>query len=220
MKKNRTMKVAALLLALTLMTSCFVGGTFAKYVTTGEKALETARVAKWGVEIAVSADDAFLTEYNEGAVAVGQSSTVDKLVAPGTSGTLFEMTVSGTPEVATDVQISADLELVGWTLADGSVYCPIVFTVGNTTIAWNAEEYDDIEEFEKDVEDIIEAAQRVYAPNDMYNGTIVIEWEWDMGQANDQDTYLGNQAALGNASTISLEMSITIEQTNEMPELS
>ena len=32
MKKNRTMRVAALLLALTLMTSCFVGGTFAKYM--------------------------------------------------------------------------------------------------------------------------------------------------------------------------------------------
>ena len=50
MKKTKLMRAALLLLVLTLITSCFVGGTFAKY-TTSEKGSDTARVAKWGVEI-------------------------------------------------------------------------------------------------------------------------------------------------------------------------
>ena len=53
MKKNSTMRIAALLLVLTLMTSCFVGGTFAKYTTSGHIS-DTARVAKWGVTITTS----------------------------------------------------------------------------------------------------------------------------------------------------------------------
>ena len=47
LKNNRTMRAAVLLLALVLITSCFVGGTFAKYVTSGDAA-DLARVAKWG----------------------------------------------------------------------------------------------------------------------------------------------------------------------------
>ena len=44
-KKNRTLRAAVLMLALVLITSCFVGGTFAKYVTSGD-AGDNARVAK------------------------------------------------------------------------------------------------------------------------------------------------------------------------------
>lgn len=47
MKKNRTMRAASLLLALTLITSTFVGGTFAKY-TTSTTVEDSARVAYWG----------------------------------------------------------------------------------------------------------------------------------------------------------------------------
>jgi len=50
MTKNRTMRVAALLLVLTLITSCFVGGTFAKYTTT-KTATAEASVAKWSFDV-------------------------------------------------------------------------------------------------------------------------------------------------------------------------
>ena len=36
MKRNRWMRAGGLLVVLTLITSCFVGGTFAKYVTENE----------------------------------------------------------------------------------------------------------------------------------------------------------------------------------------
>ena len=50
LKKNWTLRAAVLMLALVLITSCFVGGTFAKYVTS-DNAADLARVAKWGVSI-------------------------------------------------------------------------------------------------------------------------------------------------------------------------
>ena len=52
MKKNWTMRVALLIVALALITSCFVSGTYAKYVTS-TTASDSARVAKFGVQLAV-----------------------------------------------------------------------------------------------------------------------------------------------------------------------
>lgn len=60
MKKNLTKRTGVLLLVLVMLTSCFVGGTFAKYVTSMNLGGDTdgtagdgsyARVAKWGVSI-------------------------------------------------------------------------------------------------------------------------------------------------------------------------
>lgn len=60
MKKTLTKRTGVLLLALVMLTSCFVGGTFAKYVTSMNLGGNTngtnndgsyARVAKWGVTI-------------------------------------------------------------------------------------------------------------------------------------------------------------------------
>lgn len=90
MKKNRTMRVAALLLALTLITSCFVGGTFAKYATTAEAASGSATAAVWFSAINLSA----------GTTAATNAGVVANKMAPGTSGTItFVPTVTGTPEV-------------------------------------------------------------------------------------------------------------------------
>ena len=54
-KTGKTMRVAGLLLALVLVTSCFVGGTFAKY-TTGNYGEDNARVAKFGVAVQGTSD--------------------------------------------------------------------------------------------------------------------------------------------------------------------
>ncbi|MFR0985955.1 MAG: hypothetical protein ACLSFZ_04975 [Frisingicoccus sp.] len=45
MKKNRMMRLASSLLVLTLLTTCVISGTFAKY-TTQAGGSDTARVAK------------------------------------------------------------------------------------------------------------------------------------------------------------------------------
>ncbi len=116
MKKNWTMKLAGLLLALTMITACFVGSTFAKYVTRAQGEAE-ARVAKWGVLLTVEGDP-FGTQYAthddtyEGEFSV-VSSNEDYVVAPGTSAAdldkALKATVSGTPEVAARYTLEGDV---------------------------------------------------------------------------------------------------------------
>ena len=111
MKKNWITKVAVLMLALVMVTSCFVGSTFAKYVTRAE-GQDNARVAKWGVLVSV-AGNAFATEYaaedeaytEDGGTLAVEASNEDQVVAPGTSSEEVDdelvASVKGTPEVAT-----------------------------------------------------------------------------------------------------------------------
>ena len=146
-KKNRTLRAAVLMLALVLITSCFVGGTFAKYVTSGS-GTDSARVAKFGVTVTASGD-LFAKEYATddqtvvGTIAKSVIST-DKVVAPGTesNGDFVAATVTGTPEVAVRVSYKLDtatLQLENWKDGDGQFYCPLVFKVktpdGNTVIS-------------------------------------------------------------------------------------
>lgn len=119
MKKTNSMRVAVAMLALTLITSCFVGGTFAKY-TTSASGNDFARVAKFGVEIDAG-KSAFLDKYEvadaenakfDGNYSVA-SSNGDKVVAPGTRGTIDLFTLSGTPEVAVKVDVEmSDIESI------------------------------------------------------------------------------------------------------------
>lgn len=145
-KNNALMRASGILLVLTLGTSCFVGGTFAKYVSE-DRGADTARVAKWGVEVEV-AGDAFNTQYGKddvsAAEAVGTytviSSNEDNVVAPGTKGSfggydehepLPALTITGEPEVAVNVNTDATVTLNNWVDADDSTgfYCPLVFTI-------------------------------------------------------------------------------------------
>lgn len=81
MKKNRTMRLAALLLVLTLITSCFVGGTFAKY-TTSATSEDDARVAYWGFD----QDTAITLEGLFSDTDSNVSGNANGLLAPGTKG--------------------------------------------------------------------------------------------------------------------------------------
>ena len=104
------MRVAGLLLALVLVTSCFVGGTFAKYVTHGGGTGD-ARVAKFGVTVTATGDvfakeydakDPTVQDYNGQVIAksvISSESTKD-VVAPGTAkNDALTVSVTGTPEV-------------------------------------------------------------------------------------------------------------------------
>lgn len=116
MRKNKMMRLASVLLVLTLLTTCMISGTFAKYVTTAS-GNDTARVAKWGVEV-TSTSDMFNTEYEtlDGAlkttiansVATSPATGADgkELVAPGTTKTDVAFTISGTPEVAVNIAVT------------------------------------------------------------------------------------------------------------------
>lgn len=118
MKKNKMMRLAAVLLVAVLMTTCAISGTFAKYITQADVE-DFARVAKWGVQVTATGS-LFETQYaNDGTVekdeanqdiaftVVSSSSTDEDVVAPGTfnnDGLVFNIT--GTPEVAVNIDFA------------------------------------------------------------------------------------------------------------------
>ena len=111
MKKNKLMRLASCLLVGTLLTTCAISGTFAKY-TTQDAANDSARVAKWGITLQIIGDlysDSYKdtsTTYDEDeagttiTVQANADATDKNLVAPGTwDETGLTIKLNGTPEV-------------------------------------------------------------------------------------------------------------------------
>ena len=206
MKKNRMMRVAVMLLALTLMTSCFVGGTFAKYVTAGNTGEQTARVAKWGVTV-TGTGDLFAKEYNEtGSVTVSSSEYV---VAPGTNGALAKFTISGEPEVTVTVDYTATVTVSGWAVTGDDFYCPLKVTVGATVI--DGLTFDNAADFASAIKAAIEGTHASYAVGEPISDVLNVSWVWEFEGDNAKDTLLGNSAE---SHTIVIDITCTITQVD------
>ena len=224
MKKNKMMRIASVLLIAVLMSTCAISGTFAKYVTEGSAA-DTARVAKWGVTVTGVTGDAnemFAMEYDSDTddytAGVTVQSTVN-VVAPGTSGTFSNFSITGTPEVAVVINYDATLTLSGWAVPGDDFYCPIVITVGDTEVSGLG--YNSASDFAAAVKAAVQAYSQTYAPGTDLRGeadeNIVISWAWAFegaGVINSYDTALGDAAAEGNASTIQLDVTATVTQVD------
>lgn len=216
MKKNWTVKVAALMLALTMISACFVGSTFAKYVSKAEGEA-TARVAKWGIVMEVTGgDEVFKTEYAKDdatATTIGANSVVstDKVVAPGTKSDGISVTIHGTPEVAfrlaLDLGDYEDIYLEAGTYTDYSTtkldgthptftvdkeYHPIKYTLTINAAGHSVSKTGSIQE-------IIDALNNFgnqnggeddltadFPAGTSMEGTITLSWEWPFEQEMDQ----------------------------------
>ncbi len=121
MKKNKSMRAAGGLMIATLLSTSIVSGTYAKYVTS-DSAKDSARVAKFGVEVKADGklfDKTYLTTSNTpgGATAddngtvlsvesSGEVNNIENVVAPGTkNGEGISFSVTGQPEVDVAVKI-------------------------------------------------------------------------------------------------------------------
>lgn len=214
LKKNWTLRAAVLMLALVLITSCFVGGTFAKYVTSGTSG-DNARVAKWGVTVtAHETGDIFAKSYDNTVIAEGEY----KVIAPGTKkDNAALVTLSGKPEVSVKVTYNADsFSLTGnWKGADNddTFYCPLIIKVTGKvggvakTETINCADKERAADVETAVKNAVAACSATYDPKtDLSSATVdgdglKISWEWpfESGETNPKqndvkDTYLGNQA--------------------------
>lgn len=235
-KKNVLMRSAGLLLVLVLVTSCFVGSTFAKY-TVGGKGTDTARVAKFGVTITAEGT-MFAEEYatDDGDVKEIISKSVvstEKVVAPGTKGNMSSIALTGKPEVAVRVEYKVNtFKLTGWQTGDDAAateYCPLVFTVGDKTYKIGDTGIDTVDKLEAAVKNAIEGCSQNYEANtDLSTANTNVKvpsvsWAWafqgaDNGasttayQTDAKDTKLGDRAAEGNAATVTLEIATTVTQ--------
>lgn len=125
MKKNKTLRAAGILFLATMLTTCMTAGTFAKY-TSGDRAEDSARVAKFGVT--VTADGSlFGEEYagkeggdkpisfsgDEHTGTVQVFETGENVVAPGTKNdTGLGFVISGKPEVDVKINTTVDIDKV------------------------------------------------------------------------------------------------------------
>lgn len=227
MKKNAMMRLASVLLIAVLISTSAISGTYAKYVTTGHGS-DTARVAKWGVTVEGTGsmfDKVYNGEtYTDTKTGVESNVTVEateNVVAPGTEGDLAAFVLKGTPEVAVHVSYEVtSIELAGWALADGTAYCPIIFTIAGTD--YYIGDTETVDAFEERIADAIAGYSRDYAPNtnleDVKADELEVSWRWNFEggswsyQNDSKDTYLGNQASIGNAPTIAMTIAATVTQ--------
>lgn len=223
MKKNKMMRLASALLVLTLLTTCVISGTFAKYVT-ADAGTDTARVAKWGVTVNVQGlNNAFAEEYNTDdtttyteAKSVSSLEAGKDILAPGTKGSMTAIQITGKPEVAVKVTYKADLELVNWEVIGVNKYCPIIFYINE--VQYKIALGTDADELETLVENAINNYSKVYGPKTDLSGEnadyLKIRWEWPFEVNDVADTALGNQAATGTAATITLTLTCTVTQVD------
>ena len=150
MKKIKFVKIACAMLIMCLITTCAIGTTLAKY-TTGSSAADTARVAKWGVEVSASGtlfgkayQDVIVTDglaaatvQSAGSVTINGAEYV-KVVAPGTKNEVgMKLSIKGQPEVDYSITATYGLDFQEVKLAAGE-YAVMVAEhgVNEGTIDW------------------------------------------------------------------------------------
>ena len=240
MKKNKMMRLASVLLVLTLLSTSVISGTFAKY-TTSDSSFDQARVAKWGFNNAVSMDitDLFADTYKQVSTASTTYYKVDSqneedVIAPGTMGTAsFQFTYDDRdiekPEVAYTFSVAVEetcddaIEAnknIKWYLDDENKANPLTWS----------ELIDAIKLLSGDA-----SGSKDYKPGELPSAftanddTHTISWVWEFNETDgnklydmdndgtadltqdEYDTYMGNMAELDD---VSITITITATQIN------
>ena len=217
MKKNIMMRLSAILLVAVLLTTCVISGTWAKYVKS-DNAADEAKVAHWGITVEVTGEDAFAKEYEKDTdsftAAANTVVSTEKVLAPGTTGTLGTVEIAGTPEVAYEVKVETNLALANWTV-EGTYYCPLEIKVGDAKIS--GKDYTSMADFEAAVEKAIkvdltgqEDGTVEYASGTNAAKTLEITWTWAFeGNSDANDTILGSAAT---KATVAFSLTVTVTQ--------
>ena len=114
MKKSKTMRIAVLMLALSLLTCCFVGSTFAKYTSTGT-GTDSVTVADWeinvgGADIAMTDSVTFdlFNTINDTKDDNEETDVRTGMIAPGTKGS-FTLTVNNASDVNAQYKVTFEV---------------------------------------------------------------------------------------------------------------
>lgn len=216
MKQNKIFRLSAILLVLTLLSTCVISGTFAKY-TTSDSANDIAKVAKWGVNVEADLADLFETGYDTANLATTDKNTAtvlasgsSNILAPGTSDEeVAALTITGTPEVAVSVTYTCSVTLSGWEITGGS-YCPLVIKVTVNGVTESFTNITDPAALATAVATCITDQNKARVnPNEDLATTIKISWSWAFDGDDEKDTALGN---LGTAPTFAINIGATVTQ--------
>ena len=216
MKKNRMLRVAAVLLVAVMLTTSVISGTFAKYTTSGTSE-DSARVANWGFERTNSMD---LTNLFLGSYQNVVSNDGDDVIAPGTEGsTTFAFAYDGAngttgPEVAYTFEVKVEASCDDAILANGNILWQL-----------DANGYGTWDEMIADITALSgsETGKQQYAPNTLPTAFTdadeihTISWKWIFDEAagganlDDLDTAMGNDNELADCS---IKITITATQVD------
>lgn len=184
MTKNRSMRIAVLVLALALITCCFVGTTFAKY-TSLATGTASVTIAKWDVQVGGVGLHTYtnnvpftlfdtIKDTNPADTEGGDDDVFEGRIAPGTKGE-FALSVQNNSEVnaTISVVITAD---------PGNANVPIAWTL-------NGNACDDFDDLNADIATALASAggMKAAAPTNL---TIGWSWAYDAG-VDPADTQLG-----------------------------
>jgi len=200
MKKNVMMRLASFLLVAVLISTSAISGTYAKYVTQGSSQ-DTARVARFGVDVTANFTELFKDQYETTTAWTGDDGVSVKsiyggdVIAPGTNGHMVDFVVTGWPEVDVNVSYVADFELGDNWMVDtnddnvlDSEYCPLVIVVNGSSYCIDGATIKTVAELETAVENAIVASAKNYnAGQDLsvIKDDLEIDWVWYFEGSNE-----------------------------------
>lgn len=215
MRKNRMMRLASTLLVLTLLTTCAISGTFAKY-TSEATGTDTARVAKWafkvgdtniattaGTTVTFDLFDTVKDTAGSTEIDVKTGTGTERIIAPGTSG-LFMLALKNESEVNAEYSIDYSVS--------NTYNIPVEFSVDGGTTWVSHANIDTL-----DVEDVAIVMDGGAA-------NIIVEWRWAFTgsqssnftstQTDATDTILGIEGAVATDRIITVTAKITATQVD------
>lgn len=213
MRKIASLRTAAAVAVLTLLTTCLIGGTFAKY-TTKATSMDGARTAHWGFEQnnLLDLSGLFLDEYD-----AVTSLNGDDVIAPGTEGFAeFSFRYDNTGADAPEVDYTFTVTVTDECAADIKNNTSIRFKLDDGEWGTWDTMVSAIKALSGDA-----AGTKVYQAGELpaaFNADCEahkISWKWDFTGADGQDaidTAMGNAATLA---TCSLTLNIEAVQLNE-----
>jgi hypothetical protein len=227
---------------LAVGAAALVGGTYAKYTTSGVGS-DSATVAKFGVTVTPSGSLFATTYATTDTTDTGITNSVSSsgnVVAPGTSGGPLTLSLSGTPEVAVRVTLAlagsgedssgpTDIYLGTTSDAQGA-YHPLKYTLSVKTTAdgvaspisatVNGSEKAAGDVSLVDLQEIVKAYKLEIGPNtDLSTYSYSLSWEWPFddtsgsGSNDASDTALAGTVTDGQGSTkCDVKVTLTVTQ--------
>lgn len=191
-------RLVAVLAVVMMFTMCFVGGTFAKYTSSGT-GTDSATVAKWSFKVGetdIATTDTFTFDLfktikdSDGINNETEMNPVDgSIIAPGTQGS-FDLVLTNASQVTAQYAID-------YTVTNNNDI-PVKFSVdGGTT--WT-----------NDLADVAASDSTKLAANSGTT-TIKVQWKWDFNGSDDSfDTALG----IGGNAVLTVKAEVTATQVD------
>ena len=197
-RSSMMVRLVAVLAVVMMFTMCFVGGTFAKYTSSGT-GTDTATVAKWSFKVGetdIATTDTFTFDLfktikdSDGINNETEMNPVDgSIIAPGTQGS-FDLVLTNASQVTAQYAIDYTVTNTG--------NIPVQFSVDGGAHWTN------------DLADVAASDSTKLAANSGTT-TIKVQWKWDFNGSDDSfDTALG----IGGNAVLTVKAEVTATQVD------